>query len=55
MVQSIAEDRAHRCNGTLALHVLEVMERSIAAAASGKVQRISTRCERPAPLDHKLF
>lgn len=55
MAQAIAKNRTHRCNESLALHVLEVMERSMDAARIGKPQRITTTCERPAPLDHKLF
>ncbi len=55
MAQAIAEDRPHRCSEALALHVLEVMERSIDAARTGKPQRITTTCERPAPLTQKLF
>lgn len=55
MAQAIAENRPHRCSEDLALHVLEVMERSLDAARTGKPQRITTSCERPEPLDHKLF
>jgi predicted dehydrogenase len=55
MAQSIEAGRPHRCSAALALHVLEVMERSLAAAASGRPQRITTTCERPAPLEHRLF
>ena len=55
MAQAIAENRPHRCSEALALHVLEVMERSLDAARTGKPQRITTSCERPAPLEHKLF
>jgi predicted dehydrogenase len=55
MAQSIEAGRPHRCSETLALHVLEVMERALDAARSGKPQRLTTSCERPAPLDGKLF
>jgi predicted dehydrogenase len=55
MAQSIEAGVAHRCSEALALHVLEVMERSLDAARTGKAQRISTTCERPAPLAAKLF
>jgi predicted dehydrogenase len=55
MAQSIEAGRPHRCSEAMALHVLEVMERSLDAARIGKPQRITTTCERPAPLDAKLF
>jgi predicted dehydrogenase len=55
MAQSIEAGRPHRCSEAMALHVLEVMERALAAAGTGKVQRITTTCERPAPLETKLF
>ncbi len=55
MAQAIAADRPHRCSEALALHVLEVMERALDAARTGKPQCITTTCERPTPLDHKLF
>ena len=55
MAQSIEAGRAHRCSEAMALHVLEVMERSLDAARSGKPQRLTTTCERPAPLAAKLF
>jgi predicted dehydrogenase len=55
MAQSIEAGRQHRCSETLALHVLEVMERALEAARTGKPQRLTTSCERPAPLDAKLF
>jgi len=49
MADAIAFERPHRCNGALALHVLEVME---AINRSGNEHRfidIETSCERPAP------
>ena len=55
MAQSIEAGRPHRCSETMALHVLEVMERSLTAASNGRSQRISTTCDRPAPLDAKLY
>ena len=55
MAQSVEAGRPHRCSDVLALHVLEVMERALDAARTGKAQRITTRCERPAPLETKLF
>jgi len=54
MAQSIEAGRPHRCSAAMALHVLEVMERTLDAARTGKPQRITTTCERPAPLEGKL-
>ncbi|HXM55044.1 MAG TPA: Gfo/Idh/MocA family oxidoreductase [Candidatus Dormibacteraeota bacterium] len=50
MVTAIAEDRPHRANGALALHVLDVMESLRRAAKWGRVVRLRTTCERPEPL-----
>jgi predicted dehydrogenase len=55
MAQAIRTGRPHRCNESMALHVLEVMEKSLDAARAGKAQRLVTTCERPAPMDGKLF
>lgn len=51
MAQALQEQRPHRCSAELALHVLEVMERALDAARTGRSQTITTTCERPAPLD----
>lgn len=50
MVRAQRSGRPHRASGELALHVLEVMERIIAASESGRRQDLTTRLERPAPL-----
>lgn len=42
--------RPHRCDGRLALHVLEVLEAFQASSDAGRAVEIETRCERPAPL-----
>ncbi|HSI56455.1 MAG TPA: Gfo/Idh/MocA family oxidoreductase [Ideonella sp.] len=55
MALAIAEQREHRCSGALALHVLEVMDAALEAGRSGRAQTLTTTCERPAPLDGKLF
>jgi len=55
MVRAIEEKRAHRCSDALALHVLEAMEASLRAADAGAAIALTTRCERPAPLDDRLF
>ena len=55
MAQSIEAGRPHRCSEALGLHVLEVMERCTDTASSARPQRIATTCDRPAPLDVRLF
>ncbi|MBB4121921.1 Gfo/Idh/MocA family protein [Martelella radicis] len=54
MAYAIRNDRPHRANGDLALHVLEVMEAFGVAAETGKTVAISTTVERPAPLSDSL-
>lgn len=55
MALAIEEGREHRCNEALALHVLEILDRAVAAGLSGKPVTLATTCERPAPLTAKLF
>lgn len=50
MAQGILDNRPHRANGDLALHVLEVMEAFEHAARDGRTVEIKTPVERPAPL-----
>lgn len=50
MAWAIATGQPHRASGELALHVLEVMDATLRAAAQGGPLALSTRCERPAPL-----
>ena len=50
MAAAIRQDRPHRANGDLALHVLEVMEAIGRAAEDGATIDITTRPERPQPL-----
>lgn len=50
MARAIAEDRPHRANGDIALHVLAVMQAILDAAASRRVLEVSDRCDRPAAL-----
>jgi predicted dehydrogenase len=54
MAAAIADDRPHRCNEAFALHVLEVMDKSLASGASGKAMKLTTRCERPEPIRGKV-
>jgi predicted dehydrogenase len=55
MAQALEAGRAARCSADLALHVLEIMERGLAAARTGRHLKIATRCDRPAPLTEALF
>lgn len=55
MVRAIEDRRAHRCSDALALHVLEAMEASLRSADAGSEVVLTTTCERPAPLDGRLF
>ncbi|UXN72123.1 Gfo/Idh/MocA family oxidoreductase [Devosia neptuniae] len=54
MAHAILEGRPHRCNGDLALHVLEVMEAFETSSMSGRVIDITTPAERPAQLGSSL-
>ena len=55
MAHAIIEDRPHRANGDLALHVLEVMEAFETSSRSGKLVDITTPAIRPAPLSESLI
>jgi hypothetical protein len=50
MARAIADQRPHRANGDIALHVLAVMAGILEAATAGRRATISPTCERPAPL-----
>ena len=54
MATGILENRPHRANGDLALHVLEVMEAFEVASREGRTIDIKTPVERPAPLATSL-
>jgi len=54
MAHAIRSNRPHRANGSLALHVLEVMEAFQTASDSGRTVTIATKTERPAPLSESL-
>lgn len=51
MVAAIHEDRPHRCDGALALHVIETLTAILRSAESGQFVSLKTSCEIPAPLD----
>jgi len=50
MARAVRDGRAHRCDGALAFHVLEVMEAFQLSSDEGRAVAIQSRCERPAPL-----
>lgn len=54
MAMGILENRPHRANGDLALHVLEVMEAFAIASAEGRTIEIKTPVARPEPLATSL-
>ncbi|MHA6299812.1 Gfo/Idh/MocA family protein [Devosia sp. CAU 1758] len=54
MAAGILDNRPHRANGDLALHVLEVMEAFETAARDGRTVDIKTPVTRPAPLAESL-
>jgi predicted dehydrogenase len=54
MALGILDNRPHRANGDLALHVLEVMEAFEHSARDGRTIKITTPVERPAPLATSL-
>jgi predicted dehydrogenase len=54
MAQAILDNRPHRANGDLALHVLEVMEAFETASREGRTIAITTPVVRPEPLATSL-
>lgn len=54
LAHAIRSSRPHRANGSLALHVLEVMEAFHTAAETGRTVTITTATDRPAPLSESL-
>ena len=47
MIDAIENKRKNRCNGSLALHVLDMIDLTIKAAKSGEQQNLRTTCTRP--------
>ncbi|WP_160006243.1 Gfo/Idh/MocA family protein [Rhizobium sp. 18055] len=54
LAYAIRSNRPHRANGSLALHVLEVMEAFHTASETGRSVGITTQTERPAPITESL-
>jgi hypothetical protein len=50
MAAALRQSRAHRANGDLALHVLEVLDAFERSSVEGRHVMIETSCERPEPL-----
>ena len=50
LAYALRSGRAHRANGEMAYHVLDVMHAILDAAREGKQVRVQSTCERPAPL-----
>lgn len=50
MAQAIADGRPHRCSLEMSLHAIDVMTSILRAGETGKWVKITTSCERPAPL-----
>ena len=54
MAMGLSTGRAHRANGDVALHVLEIMHAVHIASNEGRHVELTTKPERPAPMDAKL-
>ena len=53
MIYSIENKIQHRCNGNLALHVLDIIESTIIASETKKEVSLRSTCEQPKPLLEK--
>ena len=51
MVAAIDQDRPHRCNDKLALHVVDIMTSALRSGELGQAVELQTTCERPEALD----
>ena len=54
LADAIRSGRLHRANGTLAHHVVEVMEAATRSSQEGRHIAIESTCERPAPVPSDL-
>ena len=55
MAKGIQKNLPHRANGTLALHVLEIMHGFLASSNLGQHLEIQSRCVQPAPLNETIM
>ena len=53
MIYSIENNIQHRCNGNLALHVLDIIESTITASETKKEVSLRSTCEQPKPLSEE--
>ena len=51
MIDAIANERPHRCDNTLALHVIDVMISTLRSGETGESVLIETSCERPTAMN----
>ena len=49
MIFSIENDRRHRCNGEIALHVLDIIESIILASEKKLEVQLRSTCDQPRP------
>ena len=49
MIYAIENNLEHRCNGELALHVLDIIESTIRSAETGNEIELQTTCKKPLP------
>ena len=54
MAEAIQSGRPHRANGDVALHVLDAMHAVLEAAETGRHIKLTSTCDRPAPLPDGL-
>ena len=54
MAMAITQGRQHRCNGELALHVIDTLMCIENSAASGRYERTTTTCSRPEALSDSV-
>lgn len=54
MAEAITDGRPHRASAELAHHVLDVMLTLLDAAHGGRSLPVTTRCERPERVDHRI-
>ena len=53
MIYSIENNKKHRCNGELALHVLDIIESTIIASETKKEINLRSTCNQPIPLNEE--
>jgi predicted dehydrogenase len=51
MIDSIENKREHRCNGELALHVLDIIESAMISSETKKEVNLRSTCKRPNSFD----